>query len=260
MLDHCISAMTPLMSEGAVYTLEAPDLMNDIRYNAEVHLKRTVIVIEICLRFSSARCGDVLFDVFATPGDVQTKFDLFYRPLVRSLRPLLEQYEFTIFEPPFFVFYRFLVGMYLSSYLGREFKRRGKPSLAGVACTKKVVCDRCELIDEFLASRDQSREFVVTNKEWTHLRYIVPKLKDRILPLTVTTGGSWRAVRVTKRPQPHIEAAKEFLREIGDAEEISRLMKPLDKEVREALNYEELFDFQRCLQLPPPLLGGFQTT
>jgi len=260
MLDHCISAMIPLMSEGAVYTLEAPDLMDDIRHNAEVHLKRAVIVIEICLRFSPARCGDVLFEVFVTPGDVQTKFDLFYRPLARSLRLLLEQYEFTIFQPPFFVFYRLLVGMYLSSYLGGEFIRRGKPSLAKIACTKKVVCDRCELIDEFLASRDQSREFIVTNKEWKHLRYIVPKLKDRIFPLTVTTGGSWKAVRVTRRPKPQIEAAKEFLREIGDPGEISKLMRPLDEEVRKALNYEELFDFQRCLQLPPPLPCGSKTT
>ena len=40
--------------EGTVCVLETPDLMNDIRHNAEVHLKRTVIVIEICLRFSSA--------------------------------------------------------------------------------------------------------------------------------------------------------------------------------------------------------------
>ena len=248
------------MSEGAIYTLEAPGLMNDIRHNAEVHLKRTMIVIEICLRFSSARCGDVMFEVFVTPGDVQTKFDLFYRPLARRLRPLLEQYELTIFQPPFFVFYRFLVGMYLSFCLGGEFIRRRKPSLVGIACTKKVVCDRCKLIDEFLASRDQSREFVVTNKEWTHLQYIVPKLKDRILPLTVTTGGSWKAVRVTKRPQPHTEAAKEFLREIGDAGDISKLMKPLDEEVRKALNDEELFDFQRCLQLPPPLPSGSQTT
>ena len=83
---------------------------------------------------------------------------------------------------------------------------------------------------------------------------------DRIFPLTVITGGLWKTVRVTKRPQPHVEAAKEFLREIGDAGEISRLMEPLDKEVRKAMNNEELFDFQRCLQLPPPLPGGSQAT
>ena len=68
----------------------------------------------------------------------------------------------------------------------------------------------------------------------------------------MTTGGSWKSVRVTKRPHPHVEVAKEVLQEIGDEEEISKLMEPLDEEVRKALNYEELFDFQRCLQLPPP--------
>ena len=252
MLDRCISAMTSLVSEGDVYTLDAPDLVDDICHNAGIHVKRTVIVIEICLRFSPVRCRDVLFEVFVVPGDFRTKFDLFYRPLARSLRPLLEQYEFTIFQPPFFVFYRLLVGMYLSSYLGGEFIRRGKPSLAGIACTKKVVCDRCKFIDEFLSSTDESREFVVTNKEWTHLRYIIPKLKDNVFPLTVTAGGLWKAVRITKRPPPHIEAAEEFLREIGDEGEISKLMEPLEEEVRRALNCEELFDFERCLQLPPP--------
>ena len=260
-LDHCVFAMTPLVGEGIIYTREVPDLMDDIRHNAEVHVRRTMIVIEICLRFSSVRCSDVLFDVFVTPGDVRIKFDFFYRPLARSLRSLLEQYEFTIFQPPFFVFYRFLVGMYLSFYLGGEFMRRGKPMLATTACTKKVVCDRCKLVDEFLFSGDQSRDFVVTNKEWTHLRYIFPKLKDRVFPPTVTTTGNlWKAVRITKRLEPHTEAAKDFIREVGDEEEISKLMEPLDEEVRKALNYEELFDFQRCLQLPPSLSGSSKTT
>jgi hypothetical protein len=263
MLDCCISAMIPLISEGVVYTLEAPDVTDDIRHNAEVHVKRAVIVIEICLRFSPVRCGDVLFDVFVFSGDVQTKFDLFYHPLARSLRSLLEQYEFTIFQPPFFAFYRFLVGMYLHSYLGGEFTRRGKPPLATMVCTKKVVCDRCKAIDEFLSSGEQSRELVVMNKEWTHLRYIFPKLKDVVFPPTVTTGGLWKTIRLSKRPQPHLEAAEEFLRVVGDEEEILRLMEPLEEEVRNALNFRELFDFERCLRLPnlerhgsPPLPGG----
>jgi len=233
MLDHCISAMTPLMSEGAVYTLEAPDLIDDIRHNTEVHVKRTIVVIEICLRFSSVRCGDVsLFEVFVIPEMFEPNLTSF---IARSLRPLLERYELTNFQPPFFVFYRFLVGMYLSSYLGGEFIRRGKPSFAGMTCTKKVVCDSCKLIDEFLSSGDQSREFVVTNKEWKHLRYVVPKLKDRIFALAVTAGGLWKALR------------------------ISKLMEPPDEEVQKALNCEELFDFQRCLRLPSPLPGGPQT-
>ena len=260
MLDHCLSAMIPLMNEGAVYTLEASDLTDDIRHNAEVHVKRTVIVIEICLRFSSVVCGDVLCNVLVIPGDVQTKFDLFYCPLARSLRSLLGQYKITIFQPPFFVFYRFLVGIYLSSHLGGEFMRRGKPPLARMFCAKKAVCDRCELIDEFLSSGNQSREFIVTNGEWTHLRNVIPRLKDRIFPLIVTTGGLWKEVRITKRPQPRVEAAKEFLRVIGDEKEISKLMEPLGEEVRKALNNEELFDFQRCLQFPPPLPGGSRPT
>jgi len=260
MLDQCISAMTPLISEGVVYTLVAPDLTDDIRHNAEVHVRRAVIVIEICLRFSSVRCVDVLFEVFVLPGDVQTKFDLFYHPLARSLRSLLEQYELTVFRPPFFVFYRLLVGMYLSFYLGGELTRRGKPPLATMFCTKKVICDRCKFIDEFLSSRDESRELIVTNKEWTHLRYIIPKIRDRIFPPTLTAGDFWKTVRMTKRSQPHIEAAKEFLRVIGDEEEISKLMEPLDEEVQKALNDEEQFDFERCMRLPPPMPGGSKTT
>lgn len=250
MFDHCISAMTPLMSEGVVYTLVAPELVDDIRHNAEIHVKRTVIVIEICLRFSPVECCDVLSEVLVIPGDIQTKFDLFYRPLARNLRSLLRQYEFTIFRPPFFVFYRFLVGMYLSFYHG-EFLRRGKLPLAVMFCKKKVVCDRCKSIDRFLSSGDESKELVVTNKEWTHLRYVTPKLKGRIFPPIVTTGDLWKTVRIIKRPQPHTEATKEFLRMIGDEEEISKLMEPLDEEVRKALNDEKVFDFERCLQLPP---------
>ena len=260
MLDRCISAMTPLMSEGVIYTLGAQDLTDDVRHNAEVHVKRTVIVIEICLRFSSARCGDVLSDILVIPGDVQTKFDLFYCPLARSLRSLLKQYEVTIFQPPFSIFYRFLVGMYLSCYLGGEFMRRGKPLLARSVCTMKAFCDRCQVVDEFLSSGDQSKDLIVTNKEWRHLLNIVPKFKDSIFPPTViATGDLWKTVQITKRPEPRAEAAEEFMRMVGDEEEISKLMEPLGEEVRKALNYEELFDFQRCLQLPPPPDGSQAT-
>jgi len=259
MFDRCISAMTSLTSEGAIYTLVAPDLVDCIRHNAEVHVRRTVIVIEICLRFSSVKCGDVLSEVFAIPGDLETKFDLFYNPLARNLRSLLQQYGFTIFQPPFSVFYRFLVGMYLSFHHGSEFLRRGRPLLATMFCKKKVVCDRCKSIDNFLTSGEKSKEIVVTNKEWTHLRHVMPKLKDSIFPPSVTTRDLEKTVQVTKRLQPHIEATKEFLRTIGDEEEISKLMEPLDEEVRKALNDEKVFDFERCLQLPPST-GGSQTT
>lgn len=258
MLDHCISAMTPLMSEGVIYTPVPPHLMDGVRHNAEVHVKRTMIVIETCLRFSPVRCGDVLSEVFDITGDIQIKFNLFYGPLARSLRSLLQQYGLTIFRPPFFVFYRFLVGMYLSFHHGGEFLRRGGP-LAMMFCTKKVVCDRCKSIDEFLCSRDESKELVVTNKEWMHLRYAMPKLKGRIFPPTVTTGELWKMVRMTKRPQPRTEATKAFLRMIGDEEDISKLMEPLDEEVRKALNDEEVFDFERCLQLPPSLPDDSQS-
>jgi hypothetical protein len=260
MLDRCIAAMRPLVSEGVIYTPVPPGLMDDVRHNAEVHVRRTVIVIEICLRFSSARCGDVLSDTFLIPGDVQTKFDLFLHPLARSLRSLLDQYKSTIFRPPFFVFYRLIVGMHLGFCRGDEVLRRGEQSLARIVCTKKVVCDRCEFIEGFLSSRDESKELIVTNKEWKHLRYVFPKLKERIFSPAVTSGDLWKSVRITKRPQPPIGAAKEFLRMIGCEEDISKLMEPLNEEVRRALDDGESFDFELCLPLPPPLDCGPQTT
>lgn len=258
MLDCCISAMTPLVSEGAVYALVPPDLADDVRHNAEVHVRRTVMLVEICLRFSSARCGDVLFDVFFIPGDVQVKFDLFLRPLSRSLRSLLDQYGLTIFQPPFFVFYRFLVGMCLGFRLGDKLVKRGKSSLARMLCTKKVICDRCEFVEEFLSSRDESRSFTVTNKEWKHLRYVFRKLEDRISFPTVVPGGLGKTVEMNKRPKRHGEAAKEFLRMIGNEEEIFKLMEPLKEEVWKTLNEGEPFDFDLCLQLPPSLAGSLQ--
>lgn len=95
MLDQCISAVTPLMSEGVAYAPVAPDPMDDIRHNAEVRVS-AVIVIETCMQFSSVRCGDVLSEVFVTPGDIQTKIDPFYCPLARNLCSLLQHYELKI--------------------------------------------------------------------------------------------------------------------------------------------------------------------
>lgn len=252
MLDCCIAAMTPLVSEGAVYTPVPLDLIDDVRHNAEVHVNRTVALIEICLRFSSARCGNVLSDVLLIPGDVQTKFDLLLHPLARSLRSLLKQYGFTISQPPFFVFYRFATGMYLGFCLGGDLIRSDGQSLARVLCSKKVVCDRCEFIEGFLSSGDKSRELIVTHKEWKHLRYVFLKLKDRVFSPVVTSGDLWKAVRITKRPQLRIEAAKEFLRTIGDEEDILKLTEPLNEEVRKALDGEEPFDFDLFLRHPPP--------
>ena len=251
-LDCCIAAMTPLASEGAVYFPVAQDLIDGLHHNAEVHVRRIVIVIEICLRFSSARCGEVLSEVFSIPGDIHIKFDLFLRPLARNLRSLLGQYDFPIFRQPFFLFYRLLVGMYLGFCLGGEPTQRGQPTLARILCTKKVVCNNCQNIQDFLSSRDESRELLITNKEWKHLRYVIPKLKDEIFPPIVTSGGLRKTIRINKRRRSRANAAKEFLEVIGDEEEISRLMEPFDEEVRKALNDEEAFDFELCLQLPVP--------
>ena len=246
--------MTPLVSEGVVYIKAPPDLMEDVRHNARVHVKRTLIVVEISLRFSPARCGEVLSNIFLIPGDVQIKFDLFLGPLARGLRSLLGQYELSIFQHPFFIFYRFLVGMYLGFCLGNISTRMGGQSLARILCTKKVVCDRCELMEEFLSSGEESKEFYVTNREWKHLRYVFDKLKQRIFPPTVTSGELWKGIRVVKRPkQAGMDTAKEFLRTIvGEEEEISKLMEPFNEEVRRTLDEGEAFDFNLCLQLPPP--------
>lgn len=256
MVDCCITAMIPLSSEGAVYTKTTPDLLGDVRHNAEANVRRTVILAEICLRFSSARCGEVLTHIFSIPGDIQTKFDFFLRPLARNLRLLLNQYGFTIFYPPFFQFYRFLVGVYLGFCLNDKFRRGGESSLARVLCTKKLVCDHCEFVEEFLSSGDQSREFTVTNKEWKHLRYVFLKIKDKIFSPTVTSESLWKTLTIRKRPQPRMKAAKEFLEMIGNEEEILRLMEPFNEEVLKALRDEEPFDFNLCLQLPPSLLAG----
>jgi hypothetical protein len=254
MLDCCIAAMTPLVTEGAVYTLVPPGLMDDVRHNAEVHVKRVVILIEICLRFSPGRCGEVLSDVLLVPGDLQTKFDLLLRPFVRSLRPLLNQYGVTIFRPPFSLFYRFLIGMFLGNLA-----RSGKPPLARTLCTKKVVCDRCEFIENFLSSGEESKELIVTNKEWKHVRYVFPKLKDRIFPPTVTSGHSWKTIRITRRPEARTEAAREFLLMIGDEGDILKLVGPLKKAVWETLKNMEPFDIEPFLQFPPPTTVGSQT-
>lgn len=230
-VDCCIAAMIPLVSEGTAYALVPPGLMDAVHHNAEVHAKRSMVLIEICLRFSSVRCRDVLSDILLVPGDLQIKFDLFFRPLARSLRPLLDQYGVTILRPPFSVFYRFLIGIYFDNLTQSR-----KPPPARTFCTKKVVCDRCEFIEDFLSSKEESKELIVTNKEWKHLRYVFPKLKDRILSQKVTSGHSWKTVRVTRRSQVHIEASREFLRMIGGDEDISKLMRPLSEAMWEVLN------------------------
>ena len=245
--------MIPLVSEGAIYASVPPDIVDDARHNAEVHVRRAVILVEICLRFSSVRCGGVLSDIIVIPGDIQIKFDLFLRPFARSLRPLLDQYELTIFQPPFFLFYRFLVGIYLGFCFNGQPKRKGQLSLARRLCTKKVICDRCEFMEQFLSSEDESKELIVTSQEWKHLRYVLLKLKDRILSPTVTSRGLETTVLIEKRSQPCVEAAEEFFRMIGNEEEISKLMEPFDQEVWKALRDEEPFDFDLCLQLPHPL-------
>jgi len=48
------------MSDDVVCVLVAPDPVDDVRRNAEVHARRTTIVIETRSRFPSVRCSDVL--------------------------------------------------------------------------------------------------------------------------------------------------------------------------------------------------------
>ena len=248
MVDDCISAMAPLIAEAVVYAATSPDLMDDIRHNAKVHVKRFMIITEICLRFSPHRCGDVLSQAFDAPGDLRLKFDLFYRPLAPSLRSLLQQYDSTIFRSPFFLFYRVLVGMYLSFYHVDEIL----PSTEPTFCTNKVVCDPCKSIADFLSSADQSKALVLTNREWAHLRSVTSSIKHRVFPPILNTMELGKTVLIKKRTPKHLEATKEFLKTIGDEHEISRLMEPLAEEMRKALSGGGVFDFERCLQLPSP--------
>ena len=141
--------------------------------------------------------------------------------------------------------------MYLSFYHADETLPGTEPAF----CTKKVACDPCKLIADFLSSGDQSKALVLTNKEWSHFRYITSRLKDSVFPPTVTTMESGKIIQIKKRAQEHtskhIGATKEFLRTIGDEQEISTLMEPLGEEMRMALSGERVFDFERCLRLPP---------
>lgn len=255
MVDCCIAAMTPLVREGAIRTLAPPDSVDDVRRNSEARIERTVALVGICLQFSSPRCGDVLSDILLVRGDVETEFDLFLRPLVRKLRPLLDHHALTNFQPLFLKFYRYLVGMYLGFCLKDESKRGGETPGKKI-CTKKVTCDHCNFIKEFLYSGDESREFTISNREWKHLQYVFPKLKDKISPSIAPVEGLSKKIRIERRHQPRVEAAKEFLRVIGNEKEISKLMKPYDKEVWKAVNSGEPFNFDLCLEVPPPPVGS----
>ena len=252
MLDGCIAAMTPLVGQGAVYTPVPPHHMHAAGFNAGVHVRRTITFVEICLRFSSLRCGDVLSDIFKIPGDVQVKFDLFLHPLARGLHSLLNQYGLTIFHPPFILFYRSLVWMCLGFCLGDDrFTHRDNSWPARMVCTEKVVCNHCEFIERFLSS---ATEIVVTDKEWSLLEAVFPKLKDKVFSPTLICRDSLNTVRIDGRPRLGVEAAKEFLQTIGNEEEISKLMEPLAGEVEKVLKGEEPFDFDLWLKFLPPFV------
>ena len=207
-------------------------------------ISRIVELVGLCITTSDmAACGRLILAVVRGKQDVAKRFRTLYGPLIPELRQLLERHHMELYSPPFKVFLRTLIGLYLSAILGQ------KPCLAAIKIRKiGCGCLECNALDQFLTTKAVTARYPLHQERRTHLERQMLKVPDLVAFDTERSGRPYTLV-VTKKPevvtilqwQSRLTEAKTFLSSIGDEKTIAKVMGARFVDVQKALEGTQMF-------------------
>ncbi|KAF8628062.1 hypothetical protein AX17_006065 [Amanita inopinata Kibby_2008] len=156
-----------------------------------VHLVRLCITtreMELCHRLL-----DLVWDV---PGEIVSKFDKIYTPLVPHLCGLLRKSKTGICTPPFSEFLRKVVASFLHHVLGTK-HHNPRPPPRKIGCGQGQ-CEDCRELDAFLAGESEEYTIRVPQTRRTHLEMRMGCARD-LVSYTVIRSGRPHGLLVKKR-------------------------------------------------------------
>ena len=168
--------------------------------HAEVSRARVIQIVELCITTGRLEaCREFLQHILSFPwapdAATQKMFATLVIPVIRDLRPLLQQYTIPIWSPPFSYFLGVLIMRYTNFILGRQPTEDVTPYLT-IGCG----CIKCVQLLQFLTSADHDEFHVLADKSvLDHMEERLATVPERIVTrLTVIPGR--HMLKVYKKP------------------------------------------------------------
>ena len=139
-------------------------------------------------------CRTFLDCAWNISGDVTTKFDSIYTPLVPQLCKLLEENDLDVCVAPFIDFFRFYISHYLHYILGPKVQNL---QLRLVNCPRN--CSDCTALNHFITSTESRHSFHFVQKTKPHLENQLGGVRDLVTYAPVRSGRS-QYMEVNKTP------------------------------------------------------------
>jgi hypothetical protein len=197
-------------------------------------------------------------------GDLRSKFQNLYIPLIAELRKLLLSRKIDISTPPFGQFFRTLIGIYLRGILGPKPLHMQSWTTRSIGCG----CSECNSLDIFLLSSSApERMFRFNQTIRHHLAQRLSAVRNLVTFETIRTGSP-HGLLVKKKPEVvagvrwavRQDRARAFLGSIGNDGVIAKLMEGRYADVMGAVTgtkvYELTTDTRDAPKSPRPLASS----
>lgn len=202
-------------------------------------ISRATQLVDLCLSAQNLQtCERLLVMVLRNQGELPTKFNTLFIPMIPELKQRLARHEVEIASHPFGAFFRSMIGVYLEYILGSKPRQVHVPTIRKIGCG----CFECNSVNTFLLSADSQQTFRYVQNRRIHLEGFLRGVPDLVTFSTIRSGSPHGLV-VTKNNVivaatqwlVRQKDAKAFLGKIGNDEVIARIMGPRYGDVLEAL-------------------------
>ena len=131
-------------------------------------------------------CRTFLVYAWNISGDITTKFDSIYTPLVPQLCKFLAEISLDVCVTPFVDFFRLYISHYLHHMLGPKVQNL---PLRRVDCTKRK-CSQCAALNHFITGTESRQSFHIVPGMRTHLENQLSGVRDLVTYTPVWSGRS----------------------------------------------------------------------
>ena len=153
-------------------------------------------ILKLCFITGQAdMCRSLLACAWNISGNVTTKFDSIYTPLVPQLCKLVAEINLDVCVAPFVDFFRLYISHYLHHMLGPKVQNL---PLRRVDCTKRK-CSQCAALNHFITGTESRQSFHIVPGMRTHLENQLSGVRDLVTYTPVWSGRS-QYMEVEKTP------------------------------------------------------------
>ena len=185
---HCAGSDDPQAHAACMLDKLIRSCLDGARKQWHTVTSATVLdTINLCLITGQMdMCRSFLASAWNTSGNVTTKFDSIYTPLVPQLCQLLAEINLDVYVAPFVDFFRLYISHYLHHMLGPKVQNL---PLRRVDCTKRK-CSQCAALNHFITGTESRQSFHIVPGMRTHLENQLSGVRDLVTYTPVWSGRS----------------------------------------------------------------------